>query len=67
MAQAVNNISENAMWNSNRSIKFPHLWKLANQRWVHVIETTKACKVPLTKARGKIQDDELSLFKASNW
>ena len=23
-AQAVNNISENAMWNSNGSIKFPH-------------------------------------------
>ena len=33
---------------------------------VHVIETTKACKVPLTKARGKKQDDELSFFKASS-
>ena len=33
---------------------------------VHVIETTKACKVPLTKARGKKQDDELSFFKSSS-
>ena len=37
--QAVNNISENAMWNSNGSIKFPHFWKLANERCVNTCYT----------------------------
>ena len=52
--QGVNNISESAMWNSSKPIKFPHLWKLANQSTLnkaHVIEITKACKVAFMKAR----------------
>ena len=42
------------MWNSSKPIKFPHLWKLANQSTLnkaHVIEVTKACKVAFMKAR----------------
>ena len=42
------------MWNSSKPIKFPHLWKLANQSTLnkaHVIEITKACKVAFMKAR----------------
>ena len=53
-AQAFNNISESAVWNSSKPIKFPHLWKLANQSTLnkaHVIEITKACKVAFMKAR----------------
>ena len=53
-AQAFNNISECAVWNSSKPIKFPHLWKLANQSTLnkaHVIEITKACKVAFMKAR----------------
>ena len=52
-AQAINNISESALWYSSKPIKFSHLWKLANQ-WTlnksHVIETTKACTVAFMKA-----------------
>ena len=53
-AQAFNNISQSSMWNSSKSIKFPHLWKLSNQSTLnkaHVIEITKACKVAFMKAR----------------
>ena len=42
---------ESAMWNS---IKFPHVWKLANQATLNeadVIEITKLCKVAFMKAR----------------
>ena len=42
------------MWNSSKPIKFPHLWKLANQSTlnkVHVTEITKACKTVFMKAR----------------
>ena len=42
------------MWNSSKPIKFPHLWKLANQstlKKADVIEITKACKVAFMKAR----------------
>ena len=31
LAQAVNNISESAMWNSSKPIKFAHLSKLGKQ------------------------------------
>ena len=53
-AQAVINISDSAMWNSSKPIKFPHLWKLAIQLTLnkaHVIEVTKACKVAFMRAR----------------
>ena len=53
-AQAVNSISESAMWNSSKAIKFPHLWKLADQSTLnkaHVVEITKACKVTFMKVR----------------
>ena len=33
-AQAVNNVSESAMWSSSKPIKFAQLWKLTNQRWI---------------------------------
>ena len=42
------------MWNSSKPIKFPHLWKLANQSTLnkaHMIEKTKACKFTFMKAR----------------
>ena len=42
------------MWNSRKPVKFPHLWKLANQSTLnkaHVIEITTACKVIFIKAR----------------
>ena len=42
------------MWNSSKAIKFPHLWKLANQSTLnkaYVIEITKACKVTFMKVR----------------
>ena len=54
LAQVVNNILGSATWNSSKPIKFPHLWKLANQSTLnkaHVIEITKACKVAFMKAR----------------
>ena len=53
-AQLVNNISESAIGNSSKPIKFPHLRKLDNQSTLnkgHVIEITKACKVAFMKAR----------------
>ena len=52
--QIVNNISECAMWNSSKPIKFPHLWKSANQSTMnktHVIEITKACEIAFMKVR----------------
>ena len=53
-AQAVNSISEDAIRNSSKPIKFPHLWKLVNQSTLNkanMIEITKACKFAFMKAR----------------
>ena len=66
------------MWNSRKPIKFPHLWKLANQSTLnkaHVIEITKAGKVASWKQEipslfdidrnvfiGKKQDGENFIF-----
>ena len=75
--QAVNNISECAMWNSKKAIKFSHLWKLVNQSTLnqaHVTEITKGCTVGFMKARNclvvwwrekktKTEDGENVLFK----
>ena len=47
-------MSESAMWNSSKPIKFPKLWKLANQSTLNkacMIEIAKACKVASMKAR----------------
>ena len=47
------------MWNSSKPIKFPHLWKLANQLTLnetHVIEKTKVCKVGFMKAKDSFVD-----------
>ena len=55
--QAVNNISESAMWNWSKPIKFLHLWKLANQSMLnkaHVIEITKVRKIAFMKARDSL-------------
>ena len=52
--QPVNNISESAMGNLSKPIKFPHLRKLDNQSTLnkgHAIEITKTCKVAFMKAR----------------
>ena len=35
LAKALKNISENAISNSNKPIKFSHLQKLANQSMLH--------------------------------
>ena len=56
-AKAVNSISECAMWNSKKPIKFAHLSKLANQSTrnkAHVIEITNACIVAFMKARSSL-------------
>ena len=47
-------MSESAMWNSSKPIKFPQLWKLASQSTLNkacMIEIAKACKVAFMKAR----------------
>ena len=47
------------MWNSSKPIKFPHLWKLANQSTLnkaHVIEIKKASKVAFMQARESVVD-----------
>ena len=52
--QAVYSISECAMWNSIKPIKFAHLWKLASQSKLnkdYVIQITKACMFAFMKAR----------------
>ena len=52
-----NNISESAMSNSKKPIKFTHLSKLANQSTLnvaHVIEITKTCTVAFIKARNSL-------------
>ena len=56
-AQDVNNVSESTIWNWSKPIKFPHLWKLANQSTLnkaHVIEIKKACKVAFMQARESV-------------
>ena len=53
-AQAANNISESAMLNSSRPIKFAHLQKWAYQSTLNgadVIKIIKTCTVALMKAR----------------
>ena len=52
--QAVNNISESAMWNLKQTNQIHHLQTLANQSTLnkaYVIEITKACAVAFMKAR----------------
>ena len=65
-AEAVNNILASIMWNSSKPIKFPHLWKLANQSTsnkAHVIEITKACKVTFMKER----DSSVIRYRENVW
>ena len=53
LAKAVKNISENAMSNSNKPIKFAHLQKLANQsmlRGTQVKEITKTSAIVFYKS-----------------
>ena len=55
--QAVYSISECAMWNSIKPIKFAHLWKLASQSKLnkdYVIQITKACMFAFMKARNTL-------------
>ena len=51
LTKAVNNISESAMLNSSKPIKFAHLQNLVNELILHVIEMGQTFAAVFLKAK----------------